>query len=135
MVNASSGFAWQSTGANYFGLSAVSSIAQFVTTSNPGLSVATAYSIDKKVDDGLPQSGNVTAEYLTIDTGDGGTGIMWTDGTDAVWYPPNTSARPGSATTCYDDGNSTSNPMQYSIEISNGANVNCALSFKFQAGD
>ncbi len=133
----SSGFVWQSTGVNYFGLSAVSSIAQFTTTSNPGMSVATAYSIDKKMDDGLPQSGKVTAKYLGVDNGSGagGTGIMWTDGTDDIWHTqPSTAATAGSSTTCYDNGG-VAGPSQYSVEISSGTNVNCGLSFQMQAGD
>ena len=58
--------AWIATGTNYFGLSAVYGIssADGVLHSFPGLSVQQAYNIDKKIDDGFPQSGNVTAQYL-----------------------------------------------------------------------
>jgi prepilin-type N-terminal cleavage/methylation domain-containing protein len=50
-------------GINYFGLSAITKLSggDWRMYSNPGLTVAQAYSIDKKVDDGLPQSGSVFA--------------------------------------------------------------------------
>ena len=52
---------------NYYGLSAVTDIVGSSTgliVSNPGLTVREAYSIDTKMDDGLPQSGNVQAFYM-----------------------------------------------------------------------
>ena len=36
---------------------------------------------------------------------------------------------------CYDNGNSPGATEQYSMEYQNGANLNCALSFKMQGGD
>jgi len=52
---------------------------------------------------------------------------------------PTTSATPGSSTTCYDNSAAASGtpgvngvPQHYSLEMSNGSNVNCALSFQFQ---
>jgi prepilin-type N-terminal cleavage/methylation domain-containing protein len=124
---------WGTNGINYFGLSAASNIA---ASSNSGLlesgkniPVAQAYAIDKKVDDGMPQSGNVMAWYLNGN-------VYWTDGT-AVTGANNqtTTAIAGSSTTCYDNGNVTNATQQYSLEINNGAGANCALSFKMQAGD
>ncbi|MGC2657118.1 MAG: prepilin-type N-terminal cleavage/methylation domain-containing protein [Bryobacteraceae bacterium] len=56
---------------NYFGLSAVTAIGSSAvedvwgdTSSTPSLSVQQAYEIDRKIDDGLPQSGNVLAQYI-----------------------------------------------------------------------
>jgi prepilin-type N-terminal cleavage/methylation domain-containing protein len=65
-----------SNGVNYYGLSNVFSLGQSNCTtclisytlggsSNPGLTVQQAYSIDQKIDDGLPLTGNVLAAYLS----------------------------------------------------------------------
>jgi prepilin-type N-terminal cleavage/methylation domain-containing protein len=98
-----------------------------IFNSSPMLTVQEAYSIDRKIDDGLPQSGNVTAEYVSNGWGFWGTWAGAASGTNG----PTTAATPGSATTCYDNGNTGGTPQQYSVEISNGGNVNCALSFQF----
>jgi prepilin-type N-terminal cleavage/methylation domain-containing protein len=110
---------WVSTGVNYFGLSVVTAM-YFGSSveSTPGLTVQQAYSIDKKIDDGFPYSGNVTIDYVT----NGGT----------PYQIPNTNATAGSPTTCFDNGYVGGATQQYSVEISNGSNVNCALSFQFQ---
>ncbi len=115
------------TGLNSFGMSAVTQIGTGLL-STPGLTVKQAYDIDKKIDDGLPQSGNVMALYLTSNYGFASP--VWA-GTTAS-QPPYTSGTGGSSSTCFDNGNSTGTRQHYSIEISNGTNVNCALSFRFQ---
>lgn len=126
---------------NYFGLSAVASSGAAGVpgrlVSSPGLTVQQAYAIDSKADDGLPQSGRMMAFYLT------GSSMLWAAGGgmggafngSGGGLNPTTAAVPGSATTCYDNGSTAGQPQQYSVEISGGANVNCALSFKLQAGD
>lgn len=86
--------------------------------SGPGLTVAQAYSIDTKTDDGLPQSGRATAMF------NGWGGIIWAGASD-------TSATPGAAATCYDNGNSAGATQQYSL-AQNSSSMNCALSFRFQ---
>jgi prepilin-type N-terminal cleavage/methylation domain-containing protein len=93
------------------------------------LTVSQAYSIDKKMDDGLPQSGNVMAN------GYGG-GNAWAAGggslgASGVNNSPTTTATSPSATTCYDNGGVTG-PMQYSLSTNSGAGPNCWLGFKFQ---
>lgn len=104
-------------GINYFGLSAVTGIgAGGWITSSVSLTVQQAFAIDKKMDDGLPQSGHVTAMYVPS---------FWVGTVD-------TSATPGSATTCYDNGNAAGAIQQYSMQQNGGAGVNCALSFQFQ---
>jgi prepilin-type N-terminal cleavage/methylation domain-containing protein len=122
-----------SDGKNYFGLSAVTNIHWWEATSSPGLTVAQANAIDKKMDDGLPQSGNVTALYMNFAAnpsvpawaaGGGGVGASSSNG-------PTTAATPGSSTTCYDNGGG-SGPQQYSMAQNSGSGVNCALSFQFQ---
>jgi len=104
-------------GPNFFGLSVISSIGgdnvdYGGTPSAPGLTVAQAFSIDKKMDDGMPTTGNVLAQYLG---GGGGT---------PSWSP---NAASPSSSTCFD---TTSH--QYSVAQNNGNGVNCALSFQFQ---
>ena len=119
------------TGVNYFGLSPARLITansgQGVLFSTPNLSVVTAYNIDNKIDDGLPQSGRVMAWYL-----DGRQ--AWTDGLSASYTPgepvPNLGAISGSATTCYDN-NGTAGTQHYSMGQNNGTGPNCALSFQF----
>jgi prepilin-type N-terminal cleavage/methylation domain-containing protein len=129
-------------GFNYFGLSAITASGpNFLST--PALSVQEAYSIDTKVDDGLPQTGRVTAQYL----GWGGSPGYYNTGAPngaGVGYnsSPYTGPTAGSSTSCYDNSIAASGTpgvngatQHYSIEMSNGANVTCALSFQMQAGD
>jgi prepilin-type N-terminal cleavage/methylation domain-containing protein len=98
-------------GDNWYGLSAVTSVlVNGGMFSNPALTVAQAYNIDKKIDDGLPVTGNVQAVYLSA----------W----NFLYANPQAS---DSATSCY---NTTTNT--YSISIKNGAGLNCAISFQFQ---
>jgi prepilin-type N-terminal cleavage/methylation domain-containing protein len=119
---------------NYFGLSAVSSIssAQCAIISSANIAVAQAHAMDKKVDDGMPQSGNVMAWYMNGDSDQ-----MWTDGTNAsrnytTTYPAtNLGAIPASPTTCYDNGGN-GGYSSYSLGQNSGAGPNCALSFRFQ---
>jgi hypothetical protein len=127
--------AWSRTGVNYFGLSAVTSIPRGNEPSGQaGLTVQQAYGIDKKVDDGLPQSGSVTAQYVDVTTFGNSSGYGWA-GSGGQTGAAYTTATPGSSTTCFDNGNTAGATQQYSVEISNGANVTCALSFRMQAGD
>jgi hypothetical protein len=101
---------------------------------NPQLTVQQAYNIDKKVDDGMPQSGNVTAEYVNFNSNCclvAWVGVSAWQGT-GLPYGPSTAATPGSITTCYDNGNVSGANQQYSMEINKGAGLNCALSFVMQ---
>lgn len=116
-------------GLNYFGLSAVVSVVNGQMTSNPGLTVQQAASIDAKIDDGFPQGGNVTAMYLGPAAN---TPYVTWAGTTTDLSGPWTSATPASSTTCFDNGNAANAAQQYSLGQSGGANVNCALSFRFQ---
>lgn len=103
------------------------------------LSVAQAYNIDVKVDDGLPQSGRVLA-FVPVDQY-----AFWTGSTGGSAYTLGasyTTATAGSNSSCFDNSTSSSgtpgvagNAQHYSMEISNGAYTNCGLSFKMQAGD
>lgn len=100
----------------------------------PSLTVTQAYAVDKKID-GFPQSGNIRTQYLNtyfsasttvyaINLASGHElGTVGTGSTSASQY------------TCYDNGGVAGATQQYSVEISNGNGVNCALSFQMQAGD
>jgi hypothetical protein len=101
-------------GVNYWGISAPSTIAATgYMGSAPGLSVMQAYSIDTKIDDGLPLTGNVVAKYANIAT--------WTTS-------PN--ASPAVAADCFD---STTTAGAYAINVA-ASNTNCGLSIRMQAG-
>jgi len=104
-------------GPNFFGLSVVTTTGN-VGTSAPALTVAQAYAIDKKIDDGLPTTGSVLAQYPATTRFDA-----------PDWSINGASA---GATTCYDTSSGTA---AYSIGYKNGSLVNCGISFKIQGGD
>ena len=95
-----------------------------------------AYNIDRKIDDGLPQMGNITA--MTLD----GNYSIWAAGAETGGdFDPTTQGpvvagdgvqTPPSDNTCYDNNNQPGGLEQYSIGYNNGTGQNCALSFKFQ---
>jgi hypothetical protein len=101
-----------SAGVNFFALAKVPFANSDTNSMIPGLTVAQAYQMDAKVDDGLPESGKVQAYFPNAATAE----VDW-----APW------AATPSSTTCFD-----TTSKQYSITQSGGANVNCALSFPFQ---
>ncbi len=117
--------------ANYFGVSVISAISgteNGAINSAPGMTVSQAAAIDFKIDDGFPQTGRILAVYLTAGN------VYWTDGISPMLQAANTGATSGSPITCYDNGN-VSGTQKYSLAQNNGAGVNCALSFRMQAGD
>ena len=112
------------------------------------LTVAQAYAIDKKMDDGLPQSGGVLAmagrspwasggpinptavRYETnIGDFDADNGGPITSATTNPYYDVDNGA--ALFDTCYNNGH-TLQPEHYSVELNSGAGVNCVLSFRFQ---
>jgi prepilin-type N-terminal cleavage/methylation domain-containing protein len=115
---------------NYFGISGVSNIKNSHSGemyTNPGMTVQQAYSIDQKIDDGMPMTGNVIAGYA-ISTGTSWAGIGV--GIDMTYFGGD--VFPGSSTSCMDDGGVGWTILQYSVEENGGGGVNCALSFRFQ---
>jgi len=142
------------TGINYYGLSAITLIGASVNgvgwgvAGVPAMAVRDAYSIDTKMDDGLPQSGKVTATYLNANLVSGSWRPAWAasggvegahKNTSPVSASATTIATTGSTTTCYDNSTSmdgqtaaNGNVQHYSLEMNNGSGVNCALSFQFQ---
>lgn len=119
---------------NYFTLSTVTDIGWNIElTANPGLTVQQAYNIDRKIDDGLPQSGAVTTCYMNKDVA--GDRVVWAAGGLVQGAPgasncvATTSATPPETTDCYGNNN-IAGAMYYSLN--QNANVqNCALSFRF----
>ena len=126
-------YLWSQNGANYFAVSTVTAIGWSIDSSaNPGLTVQQAYNIDRKTDDGLPQSGSITACYVRVSlnylnpVAPAGNGLTGAGGNCTA----TTVATPYSPTNCYDN-NGVAGTQTYSL--AQNANVqNCALSFKFQ---
>jgi len=130
----------QADNTNYFGVSQFQKI-NTLLYSNPGMTVAQAYAIDSKMDDGMPQSGRVTAFYLNTT---GSFYARWATGTPGAIsgdYDGNTLGAITAGTTnpiwdsgtasqvCFSNGQ-TLTPEQYNLAYPN--NVNCSLSFRFQ---
>lgn len=105
---------------NMLGLAAVTTLEWGNTNSivtGGGITPREAYSIDAKMDDGLPRTGNI-APVRPIYAG-------------SLWIGATSGAIPASATTCYDNGNNASATWVYSIHFENGQNVTCVLSRRF----
>jgi len=126
-------------GTNYYTLSGVVYIDEGSPSANPDLTPNQAYAIDKKMDDGMPQSGTVTTMYRDVNNcgfcyaGGANGGLSDNNIGGPVTDPANASGETNSAYTCYDfpDPLHPSLPLTYSI-ATNGNLPNCALSFKFQ---
>jgi len=122
--SASGPWATDQSGINYYGIAAITDVSTGdAMTASPGLTVSQAYNIDKKVDDGSPQSGRVTARYVNNNV----------DVNNPIWagVSPGVSVGP-SGTTCYDNNSSATSIMNYTTGQNGGAGINCALSFRFQ---
>jgi prepilin-type N-terminal cleavage/methylation domain-containing protein len=130
-------FVYSNNNANYYGLAAMTQQdpGDNVAPNWPSVTVSQAYAIDKKVDDGYPTTGSVTATAA---------GVALVYGAGAPYYQgaSGTAATPGSAYTCYDNSaNASGTPgvagatQHYSLEMSSGNNNTCELSFRIQGGD
>jgi prepilin-type N-terminal cleavage/methylation domain-containing protein len=105
----------ETNGINYYALEGITYISangafSATATVTTPIPVLEAYKIDQKIDDGLPTSGNVQANYITL---------------FAFTAAPN--AASDGTTTCYNTSSNT-----YSIGYNGGVGANCALSFAFQ---
>ena len=89
-----------------------------------------AYAIDSKIDDGYPQSGNITAMFLSgvLTYANWASGSATTPGTSGANNTPSTAATAASATTCYDNGNVAGNRQAYSVGSISGNGANCGIS-------
>lgn len=122
---------WASAGTNYFAVTAISHMDDHgcnASTRPLTMNVTQAYGIDMKVDDGLPQTGAVIAQF------EGDNVLSWASGTttSGVFGAADTSATPGSATTCFDNSNTAGAVQHYSMEQNGGKGLNCALLFEMQ---
>lgn len=140
-------YVYSGLGHNFYGISTITKIGWSIdsTLSTPGIAVQQAYNIDSKIDDGFPQTGNITACYVnsqaTPDGGNGSiyaagslnegknSGVTWLGGTGSA-CTPNTAATANASTNCFDNGNSAGT-QQYAVKY-NPDLLNCALSFQFQ---
>jgi prepilin-type N-terminal cleavage/methylation domain-containing protein len=124
--------------ANYLAISEIQAIDSFgmLYADRPAMTVQQAFAIDSKIDDGLPQSGKVTAEYLdTTFAHDNGLQPVWAHGNDSgasdfVGPPDGSSPTPASDYTCYDNGG-VAGTQHYSTGWKDGSGANCGLSFQF----
>ena len=118
---------------NYFIISLVTGVYSNINpTVDVGLTVQQAYSIDNKIDDGLPQIGRVIAGYFrNCPPYTGCSSFDWSNSTQAQTNSAYTTATPASATSCFDNGNVVGT-QKYSVGTDNGAGINCALSIQFQ---
>ena len=146
------GISGASDGKNYFTVGAVRNILPGShPTMDMGLTVREAYDIDRKIDDGFPQLGRVTAlfpgtnyDWASAQASDsvanatgGLSGLAdGTTGAGPVTDPNNVVGDTNDSTTCYDFANpsSPSLPLVYSV-ATNANTINCALSFQMQGGD
>lgn len=119
-----SGMAAGGNSGNFFGLAQATAFSTSALQAQPNsLPVREAYQIDKKIDDGLPLTGVVTATYVR-------NGAWWVGQVpgNAGWTTLETT------TTCYDNNGVAGNGQQYSMgSLSDyGGHTNCALSFRMQ---
>jgi prepilin-type N-terminal cleavage/methylation domain-containing protein len=121
---------------NYFMIVKLPGLDGCGSTSSTSLALTPeqAYSIDSKIDDGLPQTGVVKANYLSYTVGGvfNGEPYFWWAAGGGVEGATGTGATPASATTCFDNGNVGGAVQKYSVGTNGGNGLNCALSFQFQ---
>lgn len=96
-----------------------------------GLTVNQAYSIDSKLDDGIPQTGQILARYTSNNSIDGWYPAGVTSGGTIGYGATSTAHTPGSSSTCYDNNDVQNATHQYSLSQNGGEGINCALSFPF----
>jgi prepilin-type N-terminal cleavage/methylation domain-containing protein len=111
-------YVYSNSGSNWYGLSTVSNLnggyINLGLSAGVGIPVVQAYSIDNKIDDGLPTTGAVQAIYVNSSV-------------TALTNAPNPAT--DTTTSCY---NTTSNVYSIGTAADYGAHGNCALSFRFQ---
>ena len=121
---------WIFSSLNFLGISSVTSINNLSDygspTSTRGLTVAQAYHIDSKMDDGFPQSGKVLSVYVN------GQNPIWSTGTTnrTRFLTPEGTAISASATSCFDNGGVATNVAQYTRSNITSGSLNCGLSFR-----
>ncbi len=117
-------YVYETNGRNFYGISELvrtvvgnfggSSQLNGIITSNPTISTVQAYSMDSKVDDGMPTSGRVQANYLTSGT---------------ITASPHTQ-NPAILTDCYDSSATPQYAKSGSAIVD--TRETCGLSFEIQ---
>jgi prepilin-type N-terminal cleavage/methylation domain-containing protein len=127
----SGGYGWMgmTEAASFYGLEVIASTDSSCRIGNAppsifGISADESYAMDKKADDGFPQSGKIQAVRMYSNV----IGYVMGDGGAA----DTTTATPVTSTSCYDDGGSTGSTRKYSVSGSGHNSHNCALSVQFQ---
>lgn len=118
------GGSYVQNGVNFFAISTVTQNNAFY--GGASLTIREAASIDSKLDDGLPQSGNVLAQHMNYN---GSNTLNWV--TNISGTTPQTYAYTNSGTSCMDNGGVVG-VWKYSVNYQNGSPLNCALSFKIK---
>lgn len=112
--------------ADYFTVATITAVTLGRATTYSGImTVAQAYAMDSKIDDGLPGSGSLLTAMPQL------TGIpgswRWANLANGVTIP--TTATAPSSTTCYDNGNAAGVTPTYSLSQT-GSSKNCFMSFR-----
>jgi prepilin-type N-terminal cleavage/methylation domain-containing protein len=132
-------YVWSTGGINYFAIANIWVIDGLIEA-NAIIPVRLAYAIDQKMDDGLPQSGMVTARapmwpnasapvQWAGDGGAAGNTVIHVTGAGPLGAEP-PSGGPTSDS-CYDNNSTAGVVSNYSMKTNNGNNNACALSFQF----
>lgn len=108
---------------NYFGIGTIAQVLYGlnITLTSTSLTPLEAYTIDLKIDDGLPQQGRTTA-----------TGVFASNYGGSWVGTQTTAATPRNSSTCYDNNNIGGATQQYSVGQDGGNNITCAISMVFQ---
>ena len=116
-------------GYNYFGIENISSVASIssLLQGSSTIPVIQAYNIDSKIDDGLPQSGTILAQYVRNGF------VQWASNSSGnITSPPFTTATTATGdVSCFDNGMVAGATQKYSTQWKSGAEQLCALSFRF----
>lgn len=118
---------WSRDRKNYLAISQVTGLGATPVQALPGFTGNQAYQIDSKIDDGLPDSGVVKAEYVN-------TNVRWTLGygyanNKGIIRPEHRFPVAPSATSCFDNNSVNGAAYNYTMTVDGGENINCALSF------
>lgn len=116
-------YVWSQNNTNYYGMGGITQLFNYgALYTSRSVTVQQAYNIDVKMDDGMPQSGRVTAQEV------GSVTPTWVD------QPPGGTVDGRNNLTCYDNYPNWVPPgvMTYSLKYNNGNGINCDLSFQFQ---
>jgi len=121
---------------NYFGLSAVATIATWGMGSSlgGGLALRDAYAIDLKTDDGMPLTGAVTATFVGCCDGS----YALPGSSNSVQYGGQGGRGPASygtfgwSASFFDNNGIAGVQPKYSLAQNGGNGLNCGLSFRFQ---